>query len=95
MKKTDKKITKIAKNEKTDKKTYNEEDFLNVVSIAKTYEMLLARATAAIGVFLGDEMKKHGLLKEFMAVDRDARQLSFRFNKEVFFVIDQKSKATK
>lgn len=87
MKKTDKKIKKNVKNDtksvKLTKKTYSEEEFYNIVQIAQTYEVILARATAMIGVFLGDEMKKYDFLKEYMAVDRDARKLSNRFDKEV------------
>lgn len=86
MKENNKKVTKIAKsakNEKPAKKTYSEEEFYNIVQIAQTYEVILARATAMIGVFLGDGMKKYDFLKEYMAVDRDARKLSNRFDKEV------------
>lgn len=64
-------------------KLYSEDQICKIACMVFMLEAQVARATAAIGCFLSDDLTKHDLLKEFMAIDRTMRKYSADFHKEI------------
>lgn len=86
-------IKKMAKNVKNSQKTakkdtktaklYSEDQIKKIACMVFMLECQAARLAASVGLFFGDEINKHELLKEFMAVDRTMRKYSTDFHKEI------------
>lgn len=78
-----KKSQKTTKKDVKTAKTYSEDQICKIACMVFMLESQIARLCAASGCFLGDEMSKHGFLKEYMAVDRTMRRLTKDFHKEI------------
>lgn len=81
--KTTKKDDILQKMQKTGNKVYSEDQICKIACMVFMLEAQVARATAAIGCFLSDDLTKHDLLKEFMAIDRTMRKYGADFHKEI------------
>ena len=82
VKKSQKTAKKDAKQEITGK-LYSEDQIKKIACMVFMLECQAARLAASVGLFFGDEINKHELLKEFMAVDRTMRKYSTDFHKEI------------
>lgn len=81
-----KNVKKSQKTTKKDAKTaklYSEDQIKKIACMVFMLECQAARLAASVGLFFGDEINKHELLKEFMAVDRTMRKYSTGFHKEI------------
>lgn len=81
-----KNVKKSQKTTKKDTKTaklYSEDQIKKIACMVFMLECQAARLAASVGLFFGDEINKHELLKEFMAVDRTMRKYSTDFHKEI------------
>lgn len=81
-----KNVKKSQKTTKKDAKTaklYSEDQIKKIACMVFMLECQAARLAASVGLFFGDEINKHELLKEFMAVDRTMRKYSTDFHKEI------------
>lgn len=93
-------IKKMAKNVKKSQKTtkkdiktaklYSEDQICKIACMVFMLEAQVARATAAIGCFLSDDLTKHDLLKEFMAIDRTMRKYTRDFHEEIESTVGSK-----
>ena len=64
-------------------KLFTEDQICKIACMVFMLEAQTARLAASVGLFLGDEINKHELLKEYCAVDRSMRRLSKDFHKEI------------
>lgn len=78
-----KKSQKTAKKDTKTAKLYSEDQIKKIACMVFMLECQAARLAASVGLFFGDEINKHELLKEFMAVDRTMRKYSTDFHKEI------------
>lgn len=83
MAKNVKKSQKTAKKDVKTAKLYSEDQIKKIACMVFMLECQAARLAASVGLFFGDEINKHELLKEFMAVDRTMRKYSTDFHKEI------------
>lgn len=83
MAKNVKKSQKTAKKDVKTAKMYSEDQIKKIACMVFMLECQAARLAASVGLFFGDEINKHELLKEFMAVDRTMRKYSTDFHKEI------------
>lgn len=74
---------KTAKKDTKTAKLYSEDQIKKIACMVFMLECQAARLAASVGLFFGDEINKHELLKEFMAVDRTMRKYSTDFHKEI------------
>lgn len=88
--KTTKKDDILQKMQKTENKMYSEDQICKIACMVFMLEAQVARATAAIGCFLSDDLTKHDLLKEFMAIDRTMRKYTRDFHEEIESTIGPK-----
>lgn len=86
----DQKVAKnVKKSQKTTKKDvktaklYSEDQIKKIACMVFMLECQAARLAASVGLFISDEITKHELLKEYMAVDRTMRKYSTDFHKEI------------
>lgn len=93
----DQKTTKNVKKSQTatkkssqTKKMYSEDQICKIACMVFILEAQVARATAAIGCFFSDDLTKHDLLKEFMAIDRTMRKYTRDFHEEIESTIGPK-----
>lgn len=68
---------------KKPEKLFTEDQICKIACMVFMLEAQTARLAASVGLFLGDEISKHELLKEYCAVDRSMRSLSKDFHKEI------------
>lgn len=80
----------LQKMQKTENKMYSEDQICKIACMVFVLEAQIARATAAIGCFLSDDLTKHDFLKEFMAIDRTMRKYTRDFNEEIESTIGSK-----
>lgn len=78
-----KKSQKTTKKDAKTAKLYSEDQIKKIACMVFMLECQAARLAASVGLFFGDEINKHELLKEFMAVDRTMRKYSTDFHKEI------------
>ena len=93
IKKMAKNVKKSQKTTKKDAKTtksYSEDQICKIACMVFMLEAQVARATAAIGCFLSDDLTKHDLLKEYMAIDRTMRKYTRDFHEEIESTIGSK-----
>ena len=64
-------------------KLFTEDQICKIACMVFMLEAQTARLAASVGLFLGDEISKHELLREYCAVDRTMRRLSKDFHKEI------------
>ena len=84
MKKTTKKTTKTVKpSQPTAKKVYTEADFFKVACMVFMCKTQLARLSAMIRCYFGDEMTKLEFLKEYMTADNEIKKLIKGFDEEI------------
>lgn len=93
-------IKKMAKNVKKSQKTtkkdiktaklYSEDQICKIACMVFMLEAQVARATAIIGCFLSDDLTKHDLLKEYMAIDRTMRKYTRDFHEEIESTVGSK-----
>lgn len=85
-----KKSQKTAKKDAKTAKLYSEDQICKIACMVFMLEAQVARATAVIGYFLSDDLTKHDLLKEFMAIDRTMRKYTHDFHEEIESTIGSK-----
>lgn len=85
-----KKSQKTAKKDEKTAKMYSEDQICKIACMVFMLEAQVARATAAIGCFFSDDLTKHDLLKEFMAIDRAMRKYTRDFHEEIESTIGPK-----
>lgn len=85
-----KKSQKTVKKDAKTAKLYSEDQICMIACMVFMLEAQVARATAAIGCFLSDDLTKHDLLKEFMAIDRTMRKYTRDFHEEIESTIGSK-----
>lgn len=85
-----KKSQKTAKKDAKTAKLYSEDQICKIACMVFMLETQVARATAAIGCFFSDDLTKHDLLKEFMAIDRTMRKYTRDFHEEIESTIGSK-----
>ena len=85
-----KKSQKTAKKDAKTAKSYSEDQICKIACMVFMLEAQVARATAVISHFLSDDLTKHDLLKEFMAIDRTMRKYSRDFHEEIESTIGSK-----
>ena len=90
MAKNVKKSQKTTKKDVKTAKSYSEDQICKIACMVFMLEAQVARATAIIGCFLSDDLTKHDLLKEFMAIDRTMRKYSTDFHEEIESTIGSK-----
>ncbi len=78
-----KKSQKTAKKDTKTAKLYSEDQIKKIACMVFMLECQAARLASSVGLFISDEITKHELLKEFMAVDRTMRRYSIDFHKEI------------
>lgn len=71
-------------------KLFTEDQICKIACMVFMLEAQVARATAAIGCFLSDDLTKHDLLKEFMVIDRTMRKYTRDFHEEIESTIGSK-----
>lgn len=86
-----KKSQKTVKKDAKTAKMYSEDQICKIACMVFMLEAQVARATAAIGCFLSDDLTKHDLLKEFMAIDRTMRKYTRDFHEEIESTIGSKN----
>lgn len=69
--------------EKKEEKVFTEAQICKIACMVFMLESQVARAVSAMGLFLGDEIKKSDLLREYGAVDRTMRRLTKDFHQEI------------
>ena len=90
MAKNVKKSQKMTKKCNNSAKSYSEDQICKIACMVFMLEAQVARATAVIGCFLSDDLTKHDLLKEFMAIDRTMRKYTHDFHEEIESTIGSK-----
>lgn len=70
-------------NAKKPEKIFTEDQICKIACMVFMLEAQTARMVSACGLYLGDEINKHDLLREYGAVDRSMRRLSKDFHKEI------------
>ena len=90
MAKNVKKPQKMTKKDTKTAKLYSEDQICKIACMVFMLEVQVARATAVIGCFLSDDLTKHDLLKEFMAIDRTMRKYTHDFHEEIESTIGSK-----
>lgn len=90
MAKNVKKSQKTAKKDAKTAKLYSEDQIKKIACMVFMLECQAARLAASVGLFFGDEINKHELLKEFMAIDRTMRKYSRDFHEEIESTIGSK-----
>lgn len=78
-----KKLVKSKTYEKKEEKVFTEDQICKIACMVFMLESQVARMVSACGLYLGDEINKHNLLKEYGAVDRTMRRLTKDFHKEI------------
>ena len=78
-----KKLVKSKTYEKKEEKVFTEPQICKIACMVFMLESQVARAVSAMGLFLGDEIKKSDLLREYGAVDRTMRRLTKDFHQEI------------
>lgn len=78
-----KKPVKTNTSAKKEEKLFTEEQICKIACMVFMLESQVARAVSAMGLFLGDEIKKSDLLREYGAVDRTMRRLTKDFHQEI------------
>ena len=90
MAKNVKKSQKTAKKDTKTEKLYSEDQICKIACMVFMLEAQVARATAAIGCFFSDDLTKHDLLKEFMAIDRTVRKYTHECHEQIESTIGSK-----
>ena len=78
-----KKPVKTNTSVKKEEKLFTEDQICKIACMVFMLESQVARAVSAIGLYLGDEIKKSDLLREYGAVDRTMRRLTKDFHQEI------------
>lgn len=78
-----KKLVKSKVYEKKEEKVFTEDQICKIACMVFMLESQIARMVSACGLYLGDEINKYDLLKEYGAVDRTMRRLTKDFHKEI------------
>lgn len=73
----------LQKTAKKEEKMFTEPQICKIACMVFMLESQVARAVSAMGLFLGDEIKKSDLLREYGAVDRTMRRLTKDFHQEI------------